>query len=243
MTRYECHYGDEKFQYKVVYLPKSARKISIHVHPNGAVQVDAPPGTQAPEIKEAVRKRARWVVKHLVQIRERRLEILPRRYVSGESHFYLGRRYVLKVIDREDEPQGVKLTRGRLNVITTDKSVQSVKRLLRTWYKEHARMTFQLRLDAIAPQLIWVKKNIPEIKLLTMKKQWGSCSSTGNVVLNPHLVKAPRDCIDYVILHELCHLQEHNHSPRFYRLLSQHMPEWKSLKTRLDGMSERLLND
>jgi predicted metal-dependent hydrolase len=243
VTRHKCHYGDDKFQYEVVYLPKPARKISIHVHPNGAVQVDAPPGTQAPEIKEAVRKRARWVVKHLARIRERQLEILPRRYVSGESHFYLGRRYMLKVINRGDEPQGVKLTRGRLNVITADKSAQNVKHMLRTWYKEHARMTFQRRLHAITPQLFWVNKNTQGIKLLTMKKQWGSCSPTGNIVLNPHLVKAPRDCIDYVILHELCHLQEHNHSPRFYRLLNQHMPEWKSVKTKLDGMSEHFLND
>lgn len=75
-----------------------------------------------------------------------------------------------------------------------------------------------------------------------MKKQWGSCSPQGHILLNPHLVKAPRDCIDYVILHELCHLQEHNHSPKFYQLLSQLMPAWKSVKTRLDSMAELLLN-
>ena len=62
-------------------------------------------------------------------------------------------------------------------------------------------------------------------------------------MLNPHLVKAPRNCIDYVIVHELCHLKEHNHSPQFYQSLSRLMPDWKAVKARLDGMAELLLNE
>ena len=65
----------------------------------------------------------------------------------------------------------------------------------------------------------------------------------GVILLNPHLVKAPRECIDYVILHELCHLKEHNHSPRFYRLLSQLKPRWRPVKAKLDGLAELLLNE
>ncbi len=76
-----------------------------------------------------------------------------------------------------------------------------------------------------------------------MKTQWGSCSPAGTILLNPHLVKAPRECIDYVISHELCHLKEHNHSPRYYRLLAKIMPSWEAVKTRLDGMAELLLNE
>jgi len=71
-----------------------------------------------------------------------------------------------------------------------------------------------------------------------MKKQWGSCSPQGTILLNPYLIKAPRECIDYVVLHELCHLKEHNHSPRYYRLLSQLMPDWEPVKARLDRMAE-----
>lgn len=74
-----------------------------------------------------------------------------------------------------------------------------------------------------------------------MKKQWGSCSPQGILSLNPHLVKAPRECVDYVILHEFCHIKEHNHSKKFYTLLHQHMPEWESIKAKLDSMSEILL--
>jgi predicted metal-dependent hydrolase len=77
----------------------------------------------------------------------------------------------------------------------------------------------------------------------TMRIQWGSCSPSGVLVLNPNLIKAPRECVDYVILHEVCHLKEHNHSQKFYRLLSEMMPDWERHKTRLDALAEALLND
>lgn len=76
-----------------------------------------------------------------------------------------------------------------------------------------------------------------------MKKQWGSCSPKGVLSLNPHLVKASLRCIDYVLLHELCHLQVRNHGQKFYDLLSKHLPEWQAAKARLDGMAELLLNE
>ena len=76
-----------------------------------------------------------------------------------------------------------------------------------------------------------------------MRKQWGSCSPKGVVSLNPHLVKAPRDCIDYVLVHELAHLKEHNHSKRFYGLLDRNMPDWKSRKGKLDGLADLLINE
>ena len=74
-----------------------------------------------------------------------------------------------------------------------------------------------------------------------MKVQWGSCSPAGRITLNPHLVKAPRECIDYVLLHELCHLRHHNHSTRFYKALDANMPHWRAVKQRLDAMAEQLL--
>ena len=245
MSQLKCRYGDDEFHYKVIYLPpreKQRRKIAIHIHPNGSVQVDVPEDTEATDIRQAVAKRARWVVKHLAEIRERQQEVLPRQYISGESHFYLGRRYMLKVNHAPRLPAEVKLLRGRLNITTADKSPDAVKALLWKWYKAHAKTTFQRRLELLVEQVPWARKSPPKVRLLTMKRQWGSCSPKGDVILNPHLVKAPRDCIDYVILHELCHLREHNHSPKFYKLLGLLMPEWQSVKARLDNMSEILLN-
>jgi hypothetical protein len=190
-----------------------------------------------------VQKRARWLIQHLSRIREQQAEVLPRQYISGESHFYLGRHYPLKVLDLAGNSKPtVKLVRGQLQIATADRSAETVKQLLRSWYVSHAQQVFHRRLIALIPTVLWLKGYLPPVKLLTMKKQWGSCSPRGNILLNPHLVKAPRECIDYVILHELCHLREHNHSPEFYRLLNQLMPEWKATKAKLDGMAERLLS-
>ena len=117
-----------------------------------------------------------------------------------------------------------------------------VKGLINDWYKYRAEHIFHERLHYLLPQTTWVK-GIPGFRILPMQKQWGSCSAKGTLMLNPHLVKAPKECIDYVILHELCHIAEHNHSERFWRLLTQIMPHWKEVKSRLDGMAELYLNE
>ncbi len=228
--------------YKVFFVPGRRRKIAIHVHPDGTVQVDAPPQTPLGEVKLAVGKRSRWLCNHLDRIKEQRTHVLPREYVSGESHFYLGRRYVLKVRKNKRQQPRVKLRQGQLQVTCESTDSNTVKTMLWGWYKNHARILFDRRLKAIWQETNWVREQ-PSWKLLTMKKQWGSCSPRGVLSLNPHLVKAPSLCIDYVLLHELCHLKVHNHSPHFYRLLKRQMPEWEAVKGRLDGMAELLLNE
>ena len=236
-------YDAEEIHYQVTFLARRSTKIAIHIHPDGLVQVDAPEGAELPQIKQAVLKRARWLVQNLSRIREARAEVLPRQYISGESHFYLGKRYPLKILELTNSHRPtVKLLRGQLQVTTVDRSSEKVSQILKDWYASHAHQVFHRRLRALATGVLWIKDELPTIKLLTMKKQWGSCSPQGHILLNPHLVKASRDCIDYVIIHELCHLKEHNHSPEFYRLLSLQMPDWKQVKAKLDGMAELLLN-
>jgi len=119
---------------------------------------------------------------------------------------------------------------------------QNVKGLLNTWYKYKAKVTFHERLNEMLLKATWVE-GLPRFRIMAMKTQWGSCSTQGNLMLNPHLVKAPKECIDYVILHELCHIAEHNHSEKFWRLLTQVMPNWKEVKAKLDDMAELYLNE
>lgn len=240
MVQQTVQYGEDKIRYQVFLVPGRKGKVAIHVHPDGSVQVDAPLDTEVSRVKGAVLKRAGWVLKHMDQARRQRELALSREYVSGESHFYLGRRYQLKIVPINNSPQQVKLVRGRFQVETSETSAEVVKALLSGWYREHARRYFQRRLIAWCEELAWVKDQ-PPWQLRIMTKQWGSCSPKGRLTLNPHLIKAPRNCIDYVLLHELCHLREHNHSRRFYELLDRHLPEWRSIKARLDGMAEMLL--
>ncbi|MGH8651495.1 MAG: M48 family metallopeptidase [Gammaproteobacteria bacterium] len=242
MTTGCFNYGDERFEYEICFTPDRRKKIAIHVHPDSSIQVDAPDGEALTRIHRTVLKRARWVRSHVQQARLQREHALPRSYVSGESHFYLGRRYQLKVLRENRAGEAVRLLRGRICVESDRRDPESVKEHLSGWYRQRASEVFARRLDAITDRVSWLD-SAPPLRLLRMRKQWGSCSPKGIVFLNPHLVKAPRDCVDYVITHELCHLREHNHSPRYYRLLREIMPGWASVKAKLDGIAELLLNE
>lgn len=235
-------YGDRQIRYVVKFrLPKETRRVSIHVNPDGVVEVDAPLGADRWQVKTAVQKRARWIISHLGAADRNHENVHPRRYVSGESYFYLGRRHVLKVVET-DSQQCVKLLRGQLHVATHDTSQDCIRRLMRSWYRSLAYEVFQRRLELLVADIVWLDE-VPSFKLLTMRKQWGSCSPNGLICVNPNLVKAPRDCIDYVLLHELCHLKEHNHGRGFYKLLAAQMHNWQAVKGRLDDMAELLLNE
>ena len=134
------------------------------------------------------------------------------------------------------------MLRGKLQVTVKQKDMHKVQDLLNAWYRARAKEVFTRRIEAVLDQALWVNKP-PKLKLLNMKTQWGNCSPTGNLTLNSYLVKAPTRCIDYVILHELCHLVEHNHSKQFYELMSQTMPDWEGRKIHLDEMAMRIFND
>lgn len=233
-------YGHQRIEFHIERLPRLKSTILIHVEPSGEVMVEAPPQSQHTAINEAVRKRARWIVRQQMAIEDYKAQVIPRSYVSGETHFYLGRRYLLKVVPAQES--SVKMLRGQITVATEKPDKQVIKSLLSTWYRDHALLYLQQRVLEVAKGMHWIE-SVPPVRLLRMRKQWGSCSPRGTIILNPSLIKAPRECVDYVILHEVCHLLEHNHSPRFYELLARHMPEWKTYKNKLDAMAELLLAD
>jgi predicted metal-dependent hydrolase len=231
-------YGDEVLALTLRLQPeRRLRRLSIHVEPDGKVLVDGPAGTTKAEFLNAVRKRARWISEHVKAAKARMEHALPREYVSGEAVFYLGRRYQLKVIPVAKSPAEVRL-RGRFLVVKVPTAGSStVREAIDAWYVERAREFLLQRLAEVAQPLRWVKA-LPPTRLRFMRVQWGSCSPQGRLTLHPWLVKAPRECVDYVLLHELCHLAHHNHGSNFYRALDRHMPNWRSVKERLDDMAE-----
>jgi predicted metal-dependent hydrolase len=233
-------YGEDEI--KFARLPRSSgiNRVLIKVHPDCRVEVTAPDHADDAEIVAAVRKRGRWIFERLRDFQAQLRHVAPRRYMSGESELYLGKRYQLKVLGNSKANPGVRLLRGSLEVTTRSKDADTVKQLLNEWFKARAKEVFSKRLDDLLEQALWVGQQ-PTMRILSMKTQWGSCSPNGTLTLNPHLVKASRECIDYVILHELCHIAEHNHSKRFHRLMKQVMPNWEKTKERLDGMANQLL--
>jgi len=135
-------------------------------------------------------------------------------------------------------PAPAKLRGAYLEVTVKDnKDIKSVRKTVDHWFRTRVEAVFEKHLAVC--QEVASRHDIPEpiISLRKMRTRWGSCSGKGRVTLNLNLIQGPVHCIDYVIMHELCHLTHHNHSPAFYRLLSRCMPDWKKRKAILDKIA------
>ena len=240
VSQHRIAYGDEVIAFSLRRQPsRTVTRLSIHVEPDARVLVDAPDSAPLSDVLAAVKKRARWISQHVHAARLRSAHVLPREYVSGESLHYLGRRYRLKVIVDAGAKAEARMRGAFIAVTTPQHAPVPIKTALDAWYRQRAREVFAERLAAVADPLRWVRQ-VPQARLQFMTVQWGSCSPSGRITLNPLLVKTPRECIDYVLLHELCHLLHHNHSAHFYRTLDRHMPNWRAVKERLDNMAEEV---
>src|SRR5262249_5874219 len=149
-------------------------------------------------------------------------------------HLYLGRQYRLKV--QEGSPESVKLVGRFLRIQATQREEgERVRALLDDWYRTHAKRVFMHRLEGCLESTRSLGlATAPHLVIRKMAKRWGSCTRAGNILLNLDLVKVPVHCIDYVIIHELCHLKVHNHGKEFYRLLARCLPDWVARKRRLE---------
>lgn len=229
-------------QTEIVYSVNSCERktLAIHVYPNGQVVVDAPMTASNEAIAEKIKKRASWIFKQQLQFESYPPALPQRQYVSGETYRYLGRQYRLLI--NQGEVDQVKLKQGRLLVETASPdNIKKVKMLVQEWYRSRAKIVFSERYDFCAQQV--AKLDIQHeqgFQLRFMSKRWGSCTKQGHIFLNPELVVAPKDCIDYVIIHELCHLKERNHSKAFYKLLTIVIRDWELRRKQLNEMVELL---
>lgn len=206
--------------------------MAISVLPNGAVEVVAPLSAGIAEIQSKIQKRSGWIMRQRRHFITLRVERPVRRYCAGATHRYLGRQYRLK-LSVAAKPD-VKLRGGYLHISSPSISSKAAADLLLGWMRVKAKEQFERRL------LKWrawcVERGLPEPKLhlLDMPKRWGSTHSDGRMYLNPELVRAPAPCIDYVIVHEVCHIKHPRHHKEFYAELEKLSPGWRAIKQRLE---------
>jgi predicted metal-dependent hydrolase len=207
------------------------------VHPDLSIKVIAPEDAAVSAIGERVLKRAQWIRKQQRYFEQFLPRTPEREYVSGESHYYLGRKYLLRV--RKAPERSVKLMGSEL-VVRTDNpgNRKHVKNILADWYYTHALRKFDEAVTEGLAHFKAYKIEKPQIVIRRMPRRWGSCTPNGRIILNPEIIKAPSRCIDYVVMHELCHMVHHNHSQAFYKLQNEVMPDWEKWKIRLEkGLS------
>ena len=231
---HEIKFGGERIGFG---LRRSTRRtLAITVRPDLSVLVTAPRKTAVETLLAKVRKRAVWIRRQQRFFSEFLPQTPPRRYLSGETHRYLGRQYRLKVV--EVDATEVKM-RGRFIWVHTPCKADTarVRKLVQSWYLTHAKDRLARSYAESVGRLGTRLANPPRMQLRRMPKRWGSWTRRGGVWLNPELVMAPASCINYVVTHELCHAVHGNHGKKFYELLRSVMPDWEMRKARLERVA------
>lgn len=227
----QASFGTRSFEYEVLYAER--KTLEIAVMPDCKIVVTAPKGTAFQEIEKRVIKRLRWIDKQICYFKQFQPRTPERQYVSGETHLYLGRQYRLKVY--QSERPSVKLDRGFIQVASQDPSCSKITyKLLDHWYYNRASLKLPERFEYCFEPFARRGYPKPTLCLRKMRSRWGSMSPSGILLLNRDLIRSPLECIDYVLMHELCHIEYPDHSKGFYRLMEQVLPDWESRKHRLE---------
>lgn len=223
-------YGSRTIDFRLEY---SGRKsLGITVTPAMEVLVKAPIDTPIEKVKEILKKKASWIIKQQSFFLSFHPKTPARKFVGGESHLYLGRQYRLKILPGKSE--SVKLKGHFIEVETSNK--HEVKKLVIDWYLKNAKTKFHTIAKPLIDKFTKYKVVPSSIILREMETRWGSCTPKGKIILNPELIKAPKGCIEYVIIHELCHLIHHNHTQKFIDLQTKEMKDWEKWKIKLEKL-------
>jgi predicted metal-dependent hydrolase len=227
----ELQFGNSTISYLLEFAER--KTLGIKVFPDKSVQVLAPDNTTVAQIEKKVRSKAPWILRQQDFFLSFHPLTPARRFVSGETHFYLGKQYKLKL--RESKSEEVKLISGKIEVFVKDKEDKKrIEFLLKKWYKQKAEIHFEALFTKLLPISKNFYKGTPVLKYRWMQKRWGSCDKHGGIHLNLELIKAPKSFIEYVIIHEFCHLEYLNHSTKFYNLLEKYSPNWRVTKDKLE---------
>ena len=211
------------------------RTLSISVLPDGTVEVVAPIATPVSTIEERLIARGAWISRQQEFFGQFVPRVPARSFVGGESHLYLGRQYRLKLEAAATED--VRLHGGRLVMsLPEPMTTKRIQEAMERFYHARARVKLAERFAAMQEKTAYLGLRSATLSLRVLRGRWGSMSHSGRLTLNVMLIRAPTSSIDYVILHELCHLAHDNHGPAFFRLLRRLMPDWESRKIRLERL-------
>ena len=224
-------FGKREF---VVEIQFNKRKsFSITVYPDLRIVAKAPLRFNIKDVRRGLNKKASWISKKINYFEQ--FQPLPPelQYISGETHYYLGQQYRLKI--NRGKTRRVKLIDGSFEMELPDPSDrEKAKKVMQSWYSSHAKEILTKRFEMLLPSFKRFSVVEPEVRFRRMKRRWGSCSQKGVIMLNTELIKASIPCIDYVIIHELCHLKYLKHDKEFYHLLKKVLPDWKKRKEQLE---------
>ncbi len=213
---------------------KEIKNVHLSVYPpNGRVRISAPKRMDLDTIRIFAISKLGWIKRQQTKLRNQQRES-PREYSTRESHYYLGRRYLLKVIELDGKPSVDIMHDNLVMQVRPGTSTEQRHTILQEWYRT--------QLKAIIPEYIekWEKKmgvTVSEYGIKKMKTKWGTCNADARRIwLNLELAKKPIQCIEYIIVHEMIHLLERSHNDRFVFLMDKFLSQWRHLKDELNRL-------
>ena len=219
-------FGEASIPYVLYRSDKRYKTLAIAIDPDEGLVLTAPKMLNLQDIEAITKRKASWIFEKL-EHRNNNNDFDFREFVSGETIRYLGRQYILKIVETDDEPN-CKL-HGKWLVVSIRKERNKLesriqaKTLIIQWFKNKAYFKLRERLDGYADKMN-LSYNL--LILADQKKRWGSCDIDGNIRVNWRIIMAPLLLIDYVVVHELCHLTHRDHTPEFWQLLEDHLPDY-----------------
>lgn len=224
-------YGNYSYEY---FLIRQSRKtISLTVQPSFKIILKCPISYKDEKIQKFLKNKWHWLEKQIKYFKKYQKNILTKEYISGESFLYLGRQYKLAVEKSEEDK--VKLKYGRL-LLSTTRNINNKKhnkKILQSWYSERIVKIFKDEYKKVLKDFNYDFE--PRLITREMSKRWGSFLSNKKIILNPKLIQASKECIDYVITHELCHMKHKNHNAKFYKALKNKISNWEEVKEKLES--------
>ncbi|KRF31952.1 M48 family metallopeptidase [Paenibacillus sp. Soil787] len=228
---HKFHYGNSTIDYSLTYGTKK-KDITVSVDWVNGVGVNAPDNIEQGVIDRILHKKAPWILKKLYEFNEIKQLSIPKEYLSGEKFPYLGRQYRLKVNVSNIRHATLSFHQGRFIAeipMNWDESQrqQQLYELFRHWYITHGYIKIQERLRFYS-----AKMECSPSKLIVKDQQmrWGSCTKNGTININWKILMAPMAIVDYVIVHELAHMKQPDHSPAFWATVQSVLPDYESRK-------------
>lgn len=218
-------------------VQKKIKNVRLSVYPPlGRVRISAPLHMDLENIRMFVISKMSWIKKQQIKFRNQEREV-PRKYITKESHYYLGKRFLLKVIEHNASAKVVIKHEIIEMYIRPNTDLKERQEILDGWYRQ--------RLKKILPGMIAQYEKVMKIKvnefgIKKMKTRWGTCSiEAKRIWLNLELAKKPRECIEYIVVHEMAHLLERHHNQRLTAFMDKFLPKWKFYKEALNKSSLR----
>jgi predicted metal-dependent hydrolase len=213
---------------------KDIKNVHLSVYPPfGKVKIAAPNRMDLDTIRIYAITKLSWIRKQQIKIKSQKREA-PREYLSKESHYYLGKRYLLKVLEHHAAPM-VKLKHNTIEMyIRPDTSTAKRKEILDEWYRAKLKSMIPVIISKWQPTMA---VEVKEFGVKKMKTKWGTCNiAAQRIWLNLELAKKPSSCLEYIVVHEMTHLLVRNHNSKFVALMNKFMPNWKEVKEDLNRL-------